>query len=193
MNRAVLLLLLLPLSASFGYDRVPVVDNSDEVEIRNTIDRVVAAFDQEDLFSYESCFRQSKRKAVRRQTAMVFANDDCHMELVDAHLIESDGQTASVAVKYRMGGASSSFHFLSELHMLKEEGGWVIDRESVRSSSGLRLAARGTPQKTPPNWDPYNPDPNLISPNLRELIGDIGIQPGFGCSGPNCAGGRCNK
>ena len=93
-----LFLILLSSAASAG-DRVAMVDNSDSTSIKDVINGLVRAFDNEDLDSYESCFKESRRSVIRRKTAYIFADEDCSMELVDIHIVEEDGEKASAAVK----------------------------------------------------------------------------------------------
>ncbi len=188
-----LFLILLSSAASAG-DRVAMVDNSDSTSIKDVVNGLVRAFDNEDLESYESCFKESRRSVIRRKTAYIFADEDCSMELVDIHIVEEDGEKASAAVKYRMGGSSMSFLLLSEVTFVKEEGEWRVDRETVKSkslapkslSSSYAAGGPAIPAGRAPIWDPMNPDPDKIPEHLHHLIGDIGIQEGFGC-----AGGRC--
>lgn len=184
---------LLVCSSAAASDRVSMVDNSEATSIKDLVAGAVRAFDSEDLDSYESCFKESRRAYIRRRSAHVFADDECSMELVDIHVIKDDGEKAAAAVKYRMGGSSASFVILAEVDFVKEEGEWRIDRETVKSKS---LAPRRTamssapaiPVGRAPIWDPMNPDPDNISPHLNHLIGDVGIQQGMGC-----ADGKCRK
>jgi hypothetical protein len=190
--RAVLVALLV-CSAAAASDRVSMVDNSETTSIKDLVAGVVRAFDSEDLDSYASFFKESRRSYIRRRSAHVFADDECSMELVDIHIIEDDGENAAAAVKYRMGGASASFVILAEVDFVKEEGEWRIDRETVKSKSlapsrTSMSSAPAIPIGRAPIWDPLNPDPDKISPNLNHLIGDVGIQQGMGC-----ADGKCRK
>ena len=191
--RLPLVALIICSTASAG-ERISMVDNSESTSIKDVVGGVVRAFDNEDLDSYESCFKESRRASVRRKAALLFADEDCSMELVDIHVIEDLGETASAAVKYRMGGSSSSFLILAEVYFVKEEGTWRIDRETVKSkgfapsqvstSSAVAIAPPGRA----PIWDPMRPDPNRIPQEIHHLMGDIGIRDGFGC-----VGGRCKK
>lgn len=193
-----LFVLVLICSTAAGAERVSMVDNSGSTSIKDAVRGVVRAFDQEDLDSYEACFSSSRRASVRRKAAHLFADEDCSMELVDVHVIEDDGENASAAVKYRMGGLHASYTILAEVKFVKEEGEWLIDREVLRSkgisprtSPSSSVAVAGAPPGRPPVWDPMNPDPDRISPELNHLIGDIGIREGIGCAGGGCANGMC--
>ena len=194
--RLPLVALIVCSTASAG-ERISMVDNSESASIKDVVGGVVRAFDNEDLDSYESCFKESRRASVRRKAALLFADEDCSMELVDVHVIEDLGETASAAVKYRMGGSHASYVILSEINFVKEAGEWRIDRETVRSkgvdSSRASSSLAENPAGRKPAWDPMRPDPNRIPENLHHLIGDVGIQEGFGCAGGRCANGRCNK
>jgi hypothetical protein len=187
--RKILVALMLCSTASAS-DRVAMLDNSSSTSIKDFVGGVVRAFDGEDLDSYEACFKESRRPAVRRKAALLFADEDCSMELVDVHVIEDSGDTASAAVKYRMGGSSASYMLLSEIHLVREGGEWRIDRETVKSkgfaphrSSSVASAA---PPGRAPIWDPMNPDPDRIPEQVHHLIGDVGVREGFGCVGGRC-------
>lgn len=178
----------------FGEGRVKMSDNSADTSVKDTIKSLVDSFDSENLDSYSSCFKESVRPRIRRKAAMMFADDDCNMGLVDAHVIELGEESASVAVKYHMGGSSCSYEYLSEVFLVKEGGRWVVERESVRSSKCKSVASAGVQSasaKPAGKWDPFKPDRNKIPENLHHLIGDIGIQEGMGCAGGRCANGRC--
>lgn len=181
----------------FSQERISVVDNSEECAIKDVLRQAVRAFDAEDIRAYESCFRESRKKTIRKNTAMAFAEDECSMELIDAHVISVEDGSASVAVKYKMARSSNSCEFVSEIYVIKEGDKWVIDRELVKKSLGNSYATtsvrRGGAAEPKKEWDPYNPDPNKISPTLHHLMGDIGIREGFGCSDGKCANGRCQK
>lgn len=186
-------------------DRIAVVDNSAEMEVKDAISAAVRAFDSEDVKSYEMCFKESRRPFVRKRAAFLFAEDKCSMEIVDMHVIEILDESASAAVKYRMSHSAQSHEILAEINLTKEGGRWVIDRESVRSKapsgrpsysgSGNLMAGRGGraagPNAPAGAWDPMNPDRDKISPHLHHLMGDIGIREGMGCANGKCANGRC--
>lgn len=186
-------------SAASAADRIAMVDNSASTSIKDVVKGLVRAFDEEDLDSYESCFKGSRRPIIRRKAAHLFADEDCSMELVDIHIIEDDGESASAAVKYNMGGSSMSVVILAEVTFVKEDGEWRIDRETVKSKSlaprsmspSIAVVAPLIPAGRPPAWDPMKPDPDRISPELNHLMGDIGIREGVGCDGGGCANGRC--
>lgn len=182
-------------STASAAERVSMVDNSDSTSIKDSVRSLVRAFDDEDLDSYESCFKETRRPNVRRKAAHLFADEDCSMELVDIHVIEDDGESASAAVKYKMAGSYASYTILSEVSFVKEEGEWKIDREMVKSKSQTPLDSTSHASSRPPAaaWDPMSPDPTRIPKTLHHLIGDIGIQEGFGCAGGKCANGRCEK
>jgi hypothetical protein len=188
-----LIIALVFCSTAGADDRISMVDNSGATSIKDVVRGVARAFDKEDLDSYESFFRESRRAYIRRKAALLFADEECSMEIVDVHVIEDNGDNASAAVKYRMGGSSSSFLVLAEVKFVREEGGWKIDRETVRSkASAPRNAASSHAAAIPagraPIWDPMRPDPDRIPEEIHHLMGDVGIREGFGC-----VGGRCNK
>lgn len=194
-------------SVALCSERLKVADNSADTEVKDAISAAVRAFDSEDVRSYEMCFKESKRAFVRKKTALLFASEKCSMEIVDMHVIDIGEDSASAAVKYKMGCSSQSHDILSEINLVREGGRWVIDSESVKSKSaagrasdGAGLFAARAPRAAPNNrqqgeqadgWDPMNPDRNRISPNLHHLMGDIGIREGMGCADGRCANGRC--
>jgi hypothetical protein len=184
-------------------ERLRVADNSSEVAVKDAIISTARAFDSEDVGSYGMCFKESRRPHIRRKVALLFADAKCSMEIIDLHVISIEEAAASVAVKYKMVGVGAPSEFLSEIHMVKEKDRWVIDKESVRSSSASRSSVGSTlaaqaPQgqrgmAVPGAWDEFDPDTDLISPNLKHLSGDIGIREGFGCANGRCANGRCER
>lgn len=195
MRIAVILVLFCAVPASAQERRISMVDNSGVISIKEVVRTAIKAFDSEDLDAYESCFKSSRRKQVRRTTAHLFAAEECFMNLVDMHIIEDLGDSASVAVKYKFGGSNSSSVVLSEVRLAKEDGMWLIERELVRSKE-----TADTPQspsyvaaENPAAWNPMKPDPNKIPSEIHHLIGDVGIRDGFGCVGGRCANGRCAK
>lgn len=196
-------------TASFGEERIRVSDNSAEMAVKDAVRSTARAFDSEDVGSYGMCFKESRRPHIRRKAALMFADAKCSMEILDVHVIEVKDDAASVAVKYKMGGAGNPMEYLSEISMIKESDRWVIDKETVKSSSVLRtpdgsmmadrpaagevmFAPVGNRPAPPPGaWDEFDPDESRISPNLKHLSGDIGIREGFGCANGRCANGRC--
>lgn len=196
-------------TSSFAEERIRVADNSAEMGVKDAIRSTARAFDAEDVASYGMCFKESRRSYIRRKAALMFADAKCSMEILDVHVIEVKDDSASVAVKYKMAGVGSPMEYLSEISMAKENDRWVIDKETVRSSSmarppdGSMIAGRpvggevvfapvgNRPAPPPGAWDEFDPDESRISPNLKHLSGDIGIREGFGCANGRCANGRC--
>lgn len=196
-------------SVAFSEDRLRVSDNSAETSVKDAIKATARAFDTEDVRAYELCFKESRRPSVRRKAALIFADSKCSMEILDVHVIEVAESSASAAVKYKMAGIGQPTEVLSEISMIRESDKWVIEKETVRSSSVARSAENselaGGVQRgevlfapagrkvvaMPGEWDQFDPDLDRISPNLKHLSGDIGIREGFGCANGRCANGRC--
>ena len=181
--------------AAHAQDRIKLDDNAHSTSVKDAIKTVVNAFDSEDIDAYVSCFKESKRKRMRRLAAFAFVDDKCSMELLDSHVIESTPEATYAAVKYRMSDLDESYEVVSEVKFVKEGGRWVVDSESVkskirgRSQGGYESAAPGKNQ----GWDDFNPDSDQVSPFAQHLIGDIGVQSGMGCAGGRCLNGRCEK
>ena len=171
------------------------VDNSGSISIKDVVRTAIKAFDSEDIDAYESCFATSRRKQVRRSTAHIFAADECFMNLVDMHIVEDLGDSASVAVKYKFGSPKCSSVVLSEVKLVKEEGRWVIAKELVKSreTADAPQYSSYSAAERPAAWDPMKPDQNKIPSEIHHLVGDVGIREGFGCVGGRCANGRCAK
>lgn len=174
--------------------RLVAVDNSHEISIKDSLKSLADSFNEENLASYESFFKESRRKYIRRKAGLVFASNDCSMELLDSHVLDVSDGDALVAVKYRIGNDSGTFEVVSEIFMVQESGRWLVSREKIkaqaRSSKRSSSSSRGLAvvNANNPNWDDFNPNPDRIPETLHHLMGDIGIQEGFGC-----ADGRCNR
>lgn len=178
--------------------RIKVSDNSDDLAIADLVKSVAGAVESESVDAYQRCFKQSDRPSVRRKVAFFFVEGRASMEILDIHVIDVSAESASAAVRYKMGCSSSPVEFLSEVRFLKEDGNWVIDREIVKSKRQPQAASYASAPNDPApirqagaRWDPMNPNVDLMSPNLEHLVGDIGIREGKGCSGGNCPNGRC--
>jgi hypothetical protein len=190
-RRSVFVSLLLIPSSALCSERIVVYDNSAETAIKDRVRTVSEAFDKEDINLFESCFRTSKRKPVRRKAALFFAANHCSMDLEDVHVIEAGEASAEVAVKYRMGSSSGGLEIVSVVYMVKEGEFWLIDRESIQSKTPTGKAENLASSKSRirpdgAGWNEFAPDPNRIPEGLKHLIGDIGIREGMGC-----ADGRC--
>jgi len=196
MRRLLFAFLLFVSSAeALSSERLRVEDNSEETAVKDLVRAAASAFDKEDLGSFSSCFKSSRRKSVRRDAALLFAGNQCSMEVVDLHVIDVAEDSAQAAIKYRMGISSAGFEVLSVVSLVKEEGSWAIDRESVRAKSPSRAESRSLSSSgdAPRGgaWDDLNPDPDRIPAGLHHLMGDIGIREGMGCADGRCANGRC--
>lgn len=182
-------------SVALSSDRVRMSDNSEQTSLKDALTAVSKAVESEDLDLFESCFACDRRDKIRKKYAMVFVRERCSMELIESHTIEVDEDAAEVAVRYKMCVSSKTAEVVSKVRMVKEEGKWLIDRETIvsKKASGDSYASANDTQyqDREPKWDPMNPDRNRVSPNLHHLIGDIGVQPGMGCAGGACANGRC--
>jgi hypothetical protein len=195
-------------SVALSADRISMVDNSQEMSVRDAVSSAAQAFSAKDSAGFSMCFKESRREHIRKKCAFSFLEEDATMEILNIHVFSVDDESASAAVKYRMIGAGNSKDVVSEVVLVKEEGRWVISREMIKSSkdsvpqrhalssSGPRPKNRGNKidlNSQRPEWDNLNPNVNDISPNLQHLVGDIGIQPGMGCAGGRCANGRCQR
>lgn len=178
-------------------ERLRVSDNSAKASVKDTLEAVSQAFDHEDLDAFEGCFSESRRPSIRKKYAMMFVRDKCSMELLESHTVEMKKDSAEAAVRYKMAGPDGCSEVVSTVKLVKEDGRWLIDGESVVSRKPSSALNSSPGAFVPPErqqdakWDPMNPDPSKVSPHLQHLIGDVGIRPGMGCSGGNCANGRC--
>lgn len=198
MKRLLFVLFVLSPAVALSSERIRMVDNASQVSVKDTLENVCRAFDSENLDLFESCFAESRRKQVRRRYAMVFVKERCSMQLLESHVIEMGEMTAEAAVRYKMSDSYGTKEVVSRVNFVKQNDKWLIDSENMVSKSACGgsspvAPARPNPRNQPedPDWDPMNPDPSRVSPNLQDLIGDIGIQPGMGCANGRCPGGRC--
>lgn len=174
--------------------RIVAVDNSHEISIKDSLKSLADSFNEENLNRYESLFKESRRKYIRRKAGLVFASNDCSMELLDSHVLDMSDIDALVAVKYRISNDLEIFEVVSEIFMVQESGKWLVSREKIKSqaksSKRVSSSARGfaAVNANNPKWDDFKPDPDRIPETLHHLMGDIGIQEGFGC-----ADGRCKR
>lgn len=188
-------LCLAALSSAAAEDRVGVVDNSDEIKIKGTVESLEKAFDSEDVGGYADCFKESSRKSVRRKTALLFASEICSIDIEEIHIIDIGSEEAEVAVRYSLAGSGGPCCVISTVKFVREDDRWLVSSESLVSKTPVKAvsysANKAPPKAANEEWDPFNPDPNRIPAGLHHLMGDIGIQPGMGCAGGNCVNGRC--
>lgn len=178
-------------------ERVKMSDMSDNSSPKDTILTVSRAYEAEDLDLLESCFAASQRKNIRKKCGIMFVKGRSSMSIVESHVIEIEDEKAEVAVRYMMSEPSGPVEIVSTVNMSKEGDRWVINKEVLVSRSSGRAEApfaqaRQANGRADGEWDPMNPDPSRISPNLQHLIGDIGIQPGMGCQNGRCGVGGCD-
>jgi len=173
-------------SYSFAQERLSVIDNNDEIEIKDILELTAKAFSSEDLSLYSSCFQESKRKKVRKETALIFARHQCLMSISDVHVVEIEDNKAEVVANYQISKSSERIDVISKVLLIKEKDKWFIKSEAIQSTEFSKVSIAQNDNKK--DWDPYNPDPNKIPESLHSLIGDVGIQEGFGC-----ADGRCRR
>lgn len=198
MKRLFILLSLLP-SVALSSERVRMSDNSSQTSLKDVLVEACGAFDAENLESFGNCFVSARREQVRRRSAMTFVRGHASMEFVESHAIDVGEEEAEAAVRYRMTDSSGSMEFVSRVKFLKEDGKWLIDRETVVSKKPCASSTASMSDPVPvranaqrdPNWDPMKPDRGKISPHLDHLVGDIGMQPATGCELGKCPGGRC--
>lgn len=195
MRTATILLALALCGEALCSERAKMSDNSDQTSLKDKLETLSKAFESENLDAFERCFSESRRPMIRRKYAMVFVEGSCSMDLVEFHAIEIKDETASAAVRYKMSDSHGSSEVVSTVKFVKHEGEWLINGESIVSrkscSDSASVVSRPVDQQQGERWDPMNPDPSKISPNLKHLIGDVGILPGMGCANGNCANGRC--
>jgi len=117
-----------------AYQRLAMVDNSDETGMRDCIKQAAAAASVEDLDAYISCFTEGQQKPMRRKAAMLFVRHTVTLELLDCHLIEETDTHSTLAIKYKVDLTGEKYDVVSLLHMQKERNAWRISRERVETS-----------------------------------------------------------
>lgn len=176
-------------SVAHADGRVQVVNNAPQTEFKDALEAAAKAFDSENLDAYEKCFSEGRRKGMRRKMALLFAAQECKMELVEAHTIEVGENFGEAAVRYKIGDSGGSYDVVSVISMVKEGGSWVIDSEikmrESRSEGSYPTSSYASSQDRPAHKQNL-PDKSTIQPGIQHLIGDVGVRPGDGC-----ANGRC--
>jgi hypothetical protein len=181
----------------------PVAVSRESTAMRERLQSVEDAVNDENLDAYAECFIPRVRKPLRRRVAMLFVRHEMAMEILDSHVLSSSETGGEIAVKYRAVLSGRASEVVAVLGMTKEDGVWRISKETIHSAQvvssgvtadcgsacGMRSFQLGGGQvcgAVPRNWDPYNPPADLIDPALEHLRGDIGILPGRGCSSGRC-------
>jgi hypothetical protein len=181
----------------------PVAVMRESKAMRDCVQAVEDAINDEDLDAYVECFVSRLHKPLRHRVGMLFVRHEMAMEILDSHVLSSSEQDGEIAVKYRAMLSGRSSEVVAVLGMTKREGLWRINKETIHSAEVVRSAATadcGTAcgmrpfqfgggqacGAVPRNWDPFNPPADLIDPALEHLRGDVGILPGRGCSSGRC-------
>lgn len=192
---AIALVVSLAPLALFGADRVGLVDNAPQTELKDFLESAAGAFNSENIDAYEMCFSQSRRKDMRRKIAVLFASEQCSMELIEAHTVDINEDGAEAAVRYKIGNSRGSSEVVSIVKLVRESGRWAIDGETRVSGKQSVCSAQPSSQTQPAGngWNPYKPEKDKVSSGLQHLVGDIGVRPGMGCSGGRCPVGPCQN
>jgi hypothetical protein len=115
--------------------QVEIPDPAEEA-IRDLVTRTAEAVNNEDLDGVLEGIRRSKQAATRRRLGLLFATHAVAMDLEDQHVLAREATRAEVAVKYRLTLSGRSHDFVSIVVVSRVgDGGWVIDREEIQSSS----------------------------------------------------------
>lgn len=191
------------LAAGEAAETRPVAVTRESTALRERLQAVEDAVNDENLDAYVECFVSRLRKPLRQRVGMLFVKHEMAMEILDSHVLGTSEKGGEIAVKYRAVLSGRSSEVVAVLGMTKEDGVWRINKETIHSAEvsrsgatadcgtacGMRPFQFGGGQAcgaVPRNWDPFNPPADLIDPALEHLRGDIGILPGRGCSSGRC-------
>jgi len=169
-----------------------------------------------DFVQFMDGFTSRHGSKIREKVKDTFLADDLRMDIEEVVLFSGDEQTMEFGLKYEMSVDESVRSVTSVITAKFDGSSWKIDSEKVKKSSargaGSSLASAPKPRRpnfqlggvefeavqprprqegavrnpVPPGWDPMNPDPNMIDPKLKDMIGLVPILPGVGCVSGKC-------
>ena len=174
---------------------------------RDLVGELASHCNSRDFVQFMDGFTERHAGKIRERAKDNFLADDLRMDIEDVVLFSGDEESMEFGVKYEISVDGTTRSITSIVTARLDGSTWKIDSEKVKKCSkrgGLDSSMAGVPKPrgrvgavafepagrnngVPANWDPMNPDPDLVDPNLRDMIGSgIGINPGSGC-----ANGRC--
>ena len=169
-----------------------------------------------DFVRFMDGFTERHASKIREQVKDSFLADELRMEIDEVVLFAGDAEAIEFGVKYEMSVDGSVRCITSVVTARLDGSCWKIDSEKVKKSStrdsgnatlisapkprkpniqvgGVEFGAQPKPRQegavrnpVPPGWDPMNPDPSMIDPKLKDMIGLVPILPGVGCVNGKC-------
>jgi hypothetical protein len=183
---------------------------------KDLVNNLAAHCNSRDYIQFMDGFTDSYAGKIREKVKDAFLADDLKMFVGEVVLFSGDEQTMEFGVKYEMSVDGYVRSVTSVLTARLDGSSWKIDSEKVKKSStrGVASSLAGAPKPRkpniqlggvefedlqprprqegavrnppPPGWDPMNPDPNMIDPKLKDMIGLVPILPGVGCVNGKC-------
>ena len=157
--------------------RAPSPVNSSIKDVLKTAEKAV---NDEDLDAFMECFSPERRAVLRRRFGILFVEHEMGMEVVDSHVLNCDGDSGELAVKYKSKLSSETIDVVSLISFKNSDEGWKIVGESIRSSR----SDAPVPYSSPPAQAGVMSGcaSGSCGPSIEQLL-RIG--------NPGCSGGRC--
>lgn len=174
-------------------------------DIKDSLDGMVEAFNDQDCVAYSSYFTQSCKSKARRDAGLFFALNNATVSLEENHILVEDEAFAEVAVSYVLRTSDGSKNLTSRLFLEKEDGSWKLKKEIFlapkEKDASNRLASQRSFSSNPfvPNQPVTSNAPaqsqscpgGSCSPtnpfNVIQACRDFGLSP------INCQDGSCNR
>lgn len=200
--------------AGYASDRLRMTGPDPRKEIaRSLVDSLASHCNSKDFVQFMDGFTERHAGKIRERVKDTFLADELRMDIEEVVLFSGDEQTMEFGVKYEMSMDGCTDSFTSVVTARLDGSSWKIDSEKVKKSSrkcGVSsLASAPKPRKPnievggvdaqprprqegavrnadPPDWDPMNPNPDMIDPKLKDMIGLVPILPGVGCVNGKC-------
>lgn len=181
---------------------------------KDLVNNLAAHCNSRDYIQFMDGFTDSYAGKIREKVKDAFLADDFKMFVGEVVLFSGDEQTMEFGVKYEMSVDGCLKSVTSVVTARLEGSSWKIDSERVKKSSTKVCSKSSTPVRPgirkpniqvgeadfqpkprqegparmpiPSDWDPMNPNPDMIDPKLKDMIGLIPILPGVGCVNGKC-------
>lgn len=112
-------------------------DNAPQNEsLKALLSRLCESASREDLDAYFSFFENPNSKN-RKNTALIFAEHDVSMNLLDCHVVSTTDKEAEVVVKYTMTFSRNTTIYLSVINLKKVGNDWKIVNEKIQKQFAI--------------------------------------------------------
>lgn len=131
MNKIVaLLIFIIPIYSLASDENRPVMQDN-IFDIQYPINQIEQMTNEQNINGFLDCFTNSKKKKIKKQTAIAFSNE-ISMNIDSIRVLQEEKTKGELIVKYTIVVNTVKHKYLSLIQVKKEDNYWKINSETVK-------------------------------------------------------------